>query len=170
MRDVNRQRGFLAVPALGATGYMVVAGIALVVILSAVAYIVYKIDDGGYRRAQNKFEPQVKAMRLERDVVASERDEARAANARLADDLGTLKRTYGEQQAALDKAKADALQAEIELRKTLVKFAASEKRWTAEIRRLVEIANSPVITEGILEETDVILRSLARDRAERLRH
>lgn len=69
-----------------------------------------------------------------------------------------------EQQVSIDKFKIEAVAAEIKVRKVLVDIAIKEKRYTAEIQRLLAIAAGPALTEGGYEEADSILRALVRDR------
>lgn len=161
----NKQRGFLA-PAAMALGVpaWIVYGIIAAAAVAALAIIAWQIDDRGYERARGQFEPQVKAATLERDLARGERREVIEANARILQDFERLKATYEEAVRNLETMKVERAQAELELRKELVRVVEREKRYTAEIKRLAAIAAGPVITEDILHETDAILRSLARDR------
>jgi len=161
------QRGFVgwaALAALSGTTKLILGGVLLVSILSTLGYVAYQIRDGGVRAERARLEPKLSAMQTARDTATIERQLALDANKRLVAAFEAMRAANAEKDLALEKLAAERAKAELELRKAIVRFAESEKRWTAEHKRLVAIATGPVITENLLEETDAILRALARDR------
>jgi predicted nuclease with TOPRIM domain len=85
-------------------------------------------------------------------------------NAALLKTIGELRATFKATQDELEKIRVAQSQQAADVKKQLDAFVVREKRQSAEITRLRAIVAMPVITEGVLDETDAILRSLIRDR------
>jgi len=139
------------------------AAIALAVIGAAWA-VQRAVFHWGYDAAVTEYTPKIQKATSDRDLAISDLKAARLVNDEFAVELGRLQGLVTEQQKSIDEYKIAKLNAEITLRKALVDIAGKEKRYTAEIARLLAIASGPTITEGACEEADAILRSLIRDR------
>lgn len=133
-------------------------------VAGAVWYIHHSIWKEGYNAATLKLQPVIDKQAVDLKNALSDVAQAREINKQFEIELRRLQTLTAEQQVSIDKFKADALAAEIKVRRALVEIAAKEKRYTAEIARLVAIAAGPVMTEGAYEEADAILRTLVRDR------
>lgn len=139
------------------------AGI-LAIIGGAVWYIHHAIWKEGYTAATLKLQPIIDKAVIDLKNAQADVKQAQEINKQFEIELRRLQALTAEQQVTIDKFKAEALAAEIKVRKALVEIAAKERRYTAEIARLVAIASGPPITEGAYEEADAILRTLVRDR------
>lgn len=133
-------------------------------VAGAVWYIHHSIWKEGYTAATLKLQPVIDKQAIDLKNALADVAQAQEINKQFEIELRRLHTLTTEQQVSIDKFKADALAAEIKVRKALVEIAAKEKRYTAEIARLVAIAAGPVMTEGAYEEADAILRTLVRDR------
>ena len=140
----------------------------VLIILAAFAGLAYLIQRAvfhwGYDAAVVELSPKIAKAEGQRDTALADLKNAKLINDEFAVELGRLQALTAEQQKSIDEYKIATLQAEIALRKALVNIAAKEKRYTAEIARLLAIANDPVITENDCAEADSILRGLMRDR------
>lgn len=136
----------------------------LAVVAGAVWYIHHSIWKEGYSAATLKLQPVIDKQAMDLKNALADVAQAQEINKQFEAELRRLHALTAEQQVSIDKFKADALAAEIKVRRALVEIAAKEKRYTAEIARLVAIAAGPVMTEGAYEEADAILRALVRDR------
>jgi len=136
----------------------------LAVIAGAAWAVHHSIWKGGYSAAEVKYKPQL--IKAQADLANSQADLQNAINVNLQfqEELKRLAALNQAQQTSIDLFKQDALVAEIRLRKVLLEVAVKEKRYTAEIKRLLDIVSGPTLTEGDCEEADSILRSLIRDR------
>lgn len=137
-------------------------------ILAAFAGLAYLIQRAvfhwGYDAAVAEYQPKVAKANADRDAAVKDLTTASALNKEYAVELARLDTIVLEQNVAIKAYQEAALQSEIKLRKALVDVAVKEKRYSAEIARLLAIASGPVITEGACEEADAILRALMRDR------
>lgn len=140
----------------------------IVALISAVVgvgwYVHHTLYHWGYDAAKNEDKPIIAKATLERDNAIKDIETAQRINREFQAELTRLDALTREQQASIDTYKAKALEAEIKVRKALLDIAVKEKKYTAEIARLVAIAAGPPITEGACDEADAILRELARDR------
>ena len=139
------------------------AGI-LAIIGGAVWYVHHAIWKEGYNAATLKLQPIIDKQAVDLKNALADVKQAQEINKQFEIELRRLQALTAEQQVSIDKFRSDALAAEIKVRKALVEIAAKERRYTAEIARLVAIASGPPITEGAYEEADAILRTLVRDR------
>lgn len=139
------------------------AGI-IAIFAGAVWYIHHTIWKEGYNAAVVKLQPIIDKQAIDLKNALADVKQAQEINKQFEIELRRLQALTTEQQVSIDKFKAEALAAEIKVRRALVEIAAKEKRYTAEIARLVAIASGPPITEGAYEEADAILRTLVRDR------
>lgn len=148
-------------------GTAIKIGIVLAIFASiggAIWYIHHAIWKEGYNAATLKLQPIIDKQAVDLKNALADIAQAQEINKQFAVELQRLHTLTVEQQVSIDKFKADALAAEIKVRKVLVEIAAKERRYTAEIARLLAIASGPPITEGAYEEADNILRTLVRDR------
>lgn len=160
---LKRQRGIVATTVLIA----ILAGAVLI----ALGTFIYQIRESGYDSAEAKYKPQLeKAQASEALAVqrAASADKATTAalgeNAKLLATIDELRAQFKSTQDELERIKLQQGQQAAEVKKQLDAFLIREKRQGAEIARLRAIVAMPVITEGVLDETDAILRSLVRDR------
>ncbi len=141
----------------------IVAGLVL-----AFAGTVYAIQRAifhwGYDAAVVELTPKITKANTERDNALKDLTEATKINAQYVAELTRLDVVVKEQTDSINKYRIAAVEAEIKVRKALVDIAVKEKKYTAEIARLLAIATGPVLTEGACEEADAILRGLMRDR------
>jgi len=149
---------------LGVLIKMAIVAAIVAAVAGAVWYIHHSIWKEGYNAATLKLQPVIDKQSLELQNARADLKQAMEINRQFEAEVRRLTDVTAEQQMSIDKFKADALAAEIKVRRALVEIAAKEKRYTKEIQRLVAIAAGPPITEGAYEEADSILRSLVRDR------
>lgn len=141
----------------------IIVGIALAFL--GIVYAVQRaVFHWGYDAAVVEYTPKINKANADRDAAIKDLKEAKQINDSFAVELGRLQGLVTDQKTSIDAFKIAKLNAEILLRQTLVNIAGKEKRYTAEIARLLSIASGPTITEGACEEADAILRSLIRDR------
>jgi hypothetical protein len=139
--------------------------VAIALALAGTAWAVQRaVFHWGYDAAVAEYTPKIQKANFDRDVAISDLKAARKVNDEFAIELGRMQALVDEQKKSIDEYRIAKLNAEIVLRKALVDIAGKEKRYTAEIARLLAIASGPTITEGACEEADAILRSLIRDR------
>jgi cell division protein FtsI/penicillin-binding protein 2 len=160
---LNRQRGVVST--------LVLVGIAAVLVLGALGTFIYQIRESGYDSAEAKYRPEMERAQANEKLAAARATDidskltaALLENAALLVIIAELRDTFKATQDELAKIKVAQSQQAAELKKQLDQFIVREKRQSAEITRLRAIVAMPVITEGVLDETDAILRSLIRDR------
>jgi len=150
---------------LASIGVKIAIVVGLILAFVGTVYAIQRaIFHWGYDAAVVELTPKITKANADRDIALRDLKEAKAINDEFATELGRLTKLVVEQRKSIEDYKIATLQAEIKLRKALVEVAAKEKRYTAEIARLLAIASGPTITEGACEEADAILRVLIRDR------
>lgn len=141
----------------------IVAGI-LAAIAGGVWFIHHTIWKTGYQAAETKLKPEIVRLEGVNKNLDADLKHALDVNLQFKLKLKDLEAAYELQSLLVEDYKARTLAAEVRVRKALLEIAQKEKRYTAEIARLVAIAGGPALTEGACEEADAILRGLARDR------
>lgn len=148
-------------------GWAVKLGIVLAIVAvvgGTVWYVHHSIWKDGYNAAELKYKPQLQKAQADLANTMADLQNAINVNKQFEAELKRLSALTLEQQQSIDMFKQSALAAEIKLRKALLDIAVKEKRYTAEIARLLAIVSGPPMTEGDCEEADSILRTLVRDR------
>lgn len=148
-------------------GWAFKLGIILAIVAvvgGTVWYVHHSIWKDGYAAAELKYKPQLLKAQADLANTMADLQNAIAVNKQFEAELKRLTALTREQQQSIDMFKQTALAAEIKLRKVLLDVAMKEKRYTAEIARLLAIVSGPPMTEGDCEEADSILRTLVRDR------
>lgn len=139
--------------------------VAILALIGGTVYLIQKaVFHWGYDAAVAEYTPKIAKATADRDIAIKDLIEAKKINDEYATELARLTGLVAEQAKSIDEYRQATIQAEIKLRKALVDVAVKEKRYTAEIARLLAIAAGPTITEGACEEADAILRALMRDR------
>jgi hypothetical protein len=139
--------------------------LAILAAIAGFGWLVYHtLYHWGYDEAVAEFTPKIAKANADRDAAVADLKLAQDVNVQYAEEMKRLDQIVFEQNTAIKAYQEAALQSEIKLRKALVEVAQKEKRYSAEIARLLAIASGPVITEGACEEADAILRALMRDR------
>ena len=158
---------------LNERGYatLVMVGIIAVAALGAAGTFAWTMRSAGYAKAEGEYKPQLEKANADLKLAVArvdERDraltEANQKNATLLATINEMRAAFAEAKSELDKIKLQQSAQAAEVKKQLDQFLLREKRQTAEIARLRAIVASPVITEGVLDEADAILRTLIRDR------